>query len=120
MKIVRIRSRDIIAGTILVERCALPLALRSYAISDLEDGIDTVGPCQYCGESLEMDLALAGDVWPLRFGGHVTPGRPENITRHSFRRFEASRSGTPRYGSGRAGLCLLRIRLVADPCRTRG
>jgi hypothetical protein len=32
----------------------------------LEDGINTVGPCEYCSETLALMVsALGGEVWPL-------------------------------------------------------
>jgi hypothetical protein len=68
MKIVTILRRDLLERTILVEcpRCGLPLALRPFVITNLEDGINTGGLCEYCGEPLELMVsALGGEVWPI-------------------------------------------------------
>lgn len=68
VNIVKVLNRDLYARTILVEcpSCSLPLALRAYVITNLEDGINTVGPCEYCGETLAMMVStLGGEVWPL-------------------------------------------------------
>jgi hypothetical protein len=68
VNIVKALNCDLYARTIRVEcpSCGLPLALRSYVITNLEDGINTVGPCEYCGEIMALMVsALGGEVWPL-------------------------------------------------------
>jgi hypothetical protein len=42
-----------------------PRALRPSVITNLEDGIDAIGRCEYCSDTLEMTVAaLGGQVWP--------------------------------------------------------
>jgi hypothetical protein len=68
LNIVTVLKRDLYARAILVEcpRCGLPLALRPFVITNLEEGINTMGPCEYCGETLAMMVAaLGGEIWPV-------------------------------------------------------
>jgi hypothetical protein len=36
------------------------LALRPSVITNLEDGIDSIGRCEYCAETLDMTVAALG------------------------------------------------------------
>jgi hypothetical protein len=67
VKIVKCLNRDLVARTILVEcpNCGGPLSLRPDVITNLEEGITTVGACEYCDQALELSVgALGGEVWP--------------------------------------------------------
>jgi hypothetical protein len=67
MKITTVVRRDLVARIIVVEcpNCGGPLALRPSVITNLEDGIDSIGRCEYCARTLEMTVAaLGGQVWP--------------------------------------------------------
>lgn len=67
MKITKIIQRELAGRTIVVAcpNCGGSLALRPSVITNLEEGIDTIGRCEYCGEPLEMSVAaLGGHVWP--------------------------------------------------------
>jgi hypothetical protein len=71
MKITKIIQRDLAGRTIVVEcpNCGGPLALRPSVITNLEDGIDAIGRCEYCSETLEMSVAA--------LGGRSGPTRPD-------------------------------------------
>ena len=67
MRITNVLRRDLCARGILVEcpHCLGPLSLQDYAIANLEDGIDTLGACEYCGQMLMLTApGLGQDVWP--------------------------------------------------------